>query len=426
MTTNTDPVQIEHDGPQPKTFFSPEEKAVLRSLARQVAELAARPIEAEKRALWTRHNALQSTRPLIFCDPENGWHEIIRREDLQCAGALARQWEFRLRQEIFWGAEMQDDRVIMPFFDVPHVHKETGWGMLHRQIGGEFGGAYTWDSPLKHYADFDRLQYPRIIIDHETTQHHLELAQEAFGDLLAVRLKTSWVWSWGMTQILINLRGMQQVMLDMYDNPDNLHRLMAFLRDGHLSKLDYLESSNLLSLNNDGTYVGSGGFGWTDELPSGEFNGHVYARDLWGFAESQETVGVSPQMFAEFIMPYQLPLLDCFGLNCYGCCEPLDTRWDTVAQIPRLRRVSMSPWADVARMAECVGDRFIFSRKPHPIAVSGPSFDEDAVRASIRQDLLLTRGCHVELILKDTHTIGNDPNRVIRWVQIAREEIESI
>jgi hypothetical protein len=229
-----------------------------------------------------------------------------------------------------------------------------------------------------------------------------------------------------MTQILINLRGMQQVMLDMYDNPDNLHRLMAFLRDGHLSKLDYLESNNLLSLNNDGTYVGSGGFGWTDELPSGEFNGHVYARDLWGFAESQETVGVSPQMFAEFIMPYQLPLLDCFGLNCYGCCEPLDTRWDTVAQIPRLRRVSMSPWADVARMAECVGDRFIFSRKPHPIAVSGPSFDEDAVRASIRQDLLLTRGCHVELILKDTHTIGNDPNRVIRWVQIAREEIESI
>ena len=57
--------------------LTPADRAILRRLAGEVAELAARPIEAEKRELWYRHNALQPTRPLVFCDPENGWNEII-------------------------------------------------------------------------------------------------------------------------------------------------------------------------------------------------------------------------------------------------------------------------------------------------------------------------------------------------------------
>jgi hypothetical protein len=151
-----------------------------------------------------------------------------------------------------------------------------------------------------------------------------------------------------MTWPLVDIRGLEQMMLDMVDHPDDLHRLMAFLRDGHLAKLEFLEQNDLLSLNNDGTYVGSGGFGWTDELPQADFDGHVRTCDMWGFAESQETVGVSPAMFAEFVFQYQLPILQRFGLNCYGCCEPLDKRWHIVKQVPNLRRVSISPWADKA------------------------------------------------------------------------------
>ncbi|GAI42703.1 unnamed protein product, partial [marine sediment metagenome] len=49
------------------------DREILRRLAGRIAELAARPIEDEKRDLWYRHNALEVTRPLIFCDPENGW-----------------------------------------------------------------------------------------------------------------------------------------------------------------------------------------------------------------------------------------------------------------------------------------------------------------------------------------------------------------
>ena len=95
--------------------ISPVERATLRRLAAEVAELAARPSEAEKRELWYRHNALTATRPVIFCDPENGWNEIIRPEDLVCHGPLARRWEMHLRKEIFWGTEMGDDYTVEPY-----------------------------------------------------------------------------------------------------------------------------------------------------------------------------------------------------------------------------------------------------------------------------------------------------------------------
>jgi hypothetical protein len=32
----------------------------------------------------------------------------------------------------------------------------------------------------------------------------------------------------------------------------------------------------------------------------------------------------------------------------------------------------------------------------------------------------------VEAIMKDNHTIGNNPQNVIRWCQIAREEAERV
>ena len=428
MTDQTVSSMTRQVTPADTLYITPPDRDVLRRLAEKVAEIAARPIEQTKRELWTRHNMLQVARPLVFCDPENGWNEIITPSLLLCEGELARGWEMTLRKEIFWGEQMRDDRVVQPFFDVRHIYTESDWGMHETKIGGEHGGSYTWDSPLKNYADdLPRLRFPHITVDDAATQRAVELALETLGDLLTVRLKTAWWWTLGMTWTLVNLRGLQQMMFDMVDAPDELHQVMAFLRDGHLRKLDDLQQRELLSLNNDGTYVGSGGFGWTTELPQADFDGRVRTMDMWGFSESQETVGVSAAMFAEFVFPYQLPILERFGLNCYGCCEPVDSRWHVLERIPRLRRVSVSPWASIPRMAEWLGGRYVFSMKPNPAHLAMDGFDEDMIRADLRAAMRTCHdhGCHMEVIMKDCHTIRNDPRRVVRWAQIAREEAES-
>jgi hypothetical protein len=83
-------------------MISAEDREILRQMGVQVAQLAARAIEQEKRVAWYQHNALEPTRPLVFCDPENGWNEIIMPDQLKCKGKLATESfdEERIRAEL--------------------------------------------------------------------------------------------------------------------------------------------------------------------------------------------------------------------------------------------------------------------------------------------------------------------------------------
>lgn len=402
-------------------------RKTLRALAARLAERAARPEEDKKRREWLRHNALLPGRPMVFCDPENGWNEIITPQSLECAHPLAREWEAALRRELFWAEEMGDDRVASAVFILRPVHTSTGWGLEERVVGGEGGGACRWEPPITDLGDLSGLHTPVVTVDHNATGQLAAMAGELFDGMLAVEVKGAWWWSLGMTQRLAKLRGLERMMLDMIENPAGLHRLMAFFRDAQLERLDQLERDGLLCLNNGNDYVGSGGFGWTDELPSPDFDGaRVRTRDLWGFCESQETGAVSPAMFEEFVFQYQLPILERFGLNCYGCCEALDARWHVVRRTPRLRRVSVSAWADPERMAEHLGGRHIYSAKPNPARLAAPEFDEEPVRRDARRFLEAARGCRLELIMKDNHTLRGEPGRVRRWVEIVRGEIDRV
>lgn len=405
--------------------ISSEDREILRPLAGRVAEIADSRRMHEIRRLWTQLNKLQKTRPLLLCDPENGWNEIITESQMLCRGKLARRWEMDLRKEVFWGEEMGDDKPVEPYFDVPFTVPADDWGLKAEYHRTDDAGSCVWDAPVRDYAvDLKKLHAPRFEIDWETTDGCLQLAQQTFGDLLTVRRKGIWWWSLGLTWPAVTLRGINNLLCDLIDHPDELKELLSIISAGHLSKLDYLESQGLLSLNSDGTYVGSGGYGFTDELPREDFDGTVRLTDMWGFTESQETVSVSPKMYEEFIFPYEKPIMDRFGLTCYGCCEPLHLRWHVVKRHHNLRRVSCSPWADFDKMAEYLGGQYIFSMKPNPAAISSEDIDEAAIRRELRQAFDVTRECRVEVIMKDNHTIGKRPENVVRWCRIAREEAE--
>jgi hypothetical protein len=408
-------------------FLAPQDRAVLRALAERVAEVASSESMAEVRRRWTAHNALLRERPLVFCDPENGWNEIITEAQMACRGKLARRWEMDLRKELFWAEAMRDDKPVEPFFDVPYTVSPDDWGLQAEYHKADAAGSYVWDAPIRDYdRDLARLHSPRFTIDWETTRGCLALAQEVFGGTLQVRLKGTWWWSLGLTWLAATFRGLQNILLDFVDHPDELKELLSRLSRGYMDKLDYLEHEGLLSLNNDGTYVGSGGFGFSDQLPQPDFAGRVRCCDMWGFTESQETVNVSPTMYEEFIFPYEKPIMDRFGLTCYGCCEPLHSRWHVVRRHHGLRRVSCSPWVDIEKMAEYLGDRYVFSLKPNPAALAVPEIDSEAIRRELRGMLEKTRGCRVEVIMKDNHTLAQRPENAVQWCRIARDETERI
>ena len=69
---------------------------MLRKLAEKVATLSSDPGTQEKCELWKKHNALEKTRPLVFCHPENAWNGVIAERQMKCVGKLTRQWEMDL------------------------------------------------------------------------------------------------------------------------------------------------------------------------------------------------------------------------------------------------------------------------------------------------------------------------------------------
>ncbi len=147
---------------------------------------------------------------------------------------------------------------------------------------------------------------------------------------------------------------------------------------------------------------------------------------MWGLAESQVTIGVSPDMFEEFIFPYQKKLMERFGLTCYGCCEPMDNRFDIVKQVPNLRRVSVSAWANPEIMADKLKHDYIYSLKPNPTSLAVSQMDEKYVKNELSDFLKTTKNNCVEVIMKDNHTLGNNPENVKNWTRIVREVIEEV
>lgn len=403
---------------------SKSDRDILRGLAKYVQMISAQPEMAAKRQDWIAHNRLYLVKPMILCFPEGAWRECLPTDTMVTYQPLLKEWEWKLRSTIYTYEVLKDDWVINPVFNLNWVHRFTdcGFNIPYERVDNL--GSFRWTPPLQNLTDIKRLKPVNIEVDELETTRRVELAKDIFGDILEVRIRGSFWWSLGVFQKAIYLRGLEQIMLDMHDNPVWLHELISFLSKEVMDWLNYLELKGYLTLNNQSDYIGSGGVGYSDELPAEGFDGQkVRCRDLWGFSEAQELVGVSPEMFEEFFLKYTIPILSRFGLNCYGCCEPVHDKFDLLKSIPRLRRISISPWTDVNLAAQELGDKVIFSYKPNPAPLAAFKWDELAVREPLVQVMHLAKeyGCVLEVIMKDTHTVQNDPNRLSRWVELAKQ-----
>ncbi|MFP4550157.1 MAG: hypothetical protein ACLFNT_05080 [Spirochaetales bacterium] len=402
------------------------DRSILRDLAKRIAEIASLPIQEERRRLWKAHNSLKPIRPMILLFPEGGWGELLTEADLTCDDSEARRIEYALRQRIYHHEHFADDTVIEGHWEVRKAIANSGWGLTGaRHESSEARGAWSFSPVLNDPADLEKLVTPTITHDQAETERRTAEAEELFGEILEIRPTGASHISYHLMQQYTSLRGLEQMMIDMFENPELLHATMRRLTDGHKDILRQYEKLNLLELNNNWTYHSSGGVGYTDELPAPGYDpAHVRPADMWASAESQELAQVGPAQHEEFALTYERELLAPFALNGYGCCEPLTDRMELVLSIPNIRRISISPWAHVDAAAEQLGPRAIFSWKPRPMDLVG-EFHEPRIRSYIEHtvEVALRNNCALEMILKDTHTCEHHPERFDRWSEIAREVV---
>jgi hypothetical protein len=267
---------------------------------------------------------------------------------------------------------------------------------------------------------------PDVSVDWETTDRTRQRMEEILDGILKVELVGHDCIRVMPMDFFIRWRGIEQTFMDLIERPRWIHEAMERMTTGYMNYLDQAERAGALSLNNNDTYLSTGGYGWTDELPRKDFDGRrVRLVDTWGRASTQIfTETISPAMHDEFAVTYEKRLLDRFGLTGYACCEPMHNKIDIVRKIENLRRISMSPWCDVAKGAAAIGRDYIYSHKPNPTVVSTSHWDPELARRELRDVFDKTRDNVVEVSLQDLHTLHGESHRLNEWTVIAKEEAE--
>jgi len=395
---------------------------VIRELAEQVAGIAAKPVQEERRRLWRDHNSFIRTRPPIYMRWFACAHEVIG-QDMKCEDPFWRGHESGLRQLVVQDT-LEDDYIIEPWITqrASHIIPEGGpYGLPYKHIPStEPGGAWKFDPPIKHLDDIEKLVRPSHVINEEQTARNVARLRDAVGDIIEVDIDRSPLysaWHADLSYDLAQLRGLEQIMWDMADNPQWLHRLVGFMSESVQRVHEQAEKAGDWGLTSHENQA----MPYARELPDPKPNSRAVTRDrLWCFVAAQEMAQVSPAMHDEFILRYQLPIIREFGLVAYGCCENLTHKISYLKQIPNLRRIAVTPWADVRRCAEQIGDRYVLSWRPNPSDTICCSFDPDHIRKVIRSGMGASKGCYVDITLKDIQTLQGEPDRLRRWVQIVR------
>ncbi|MBI3922703.1 MAG: hypothetical protein HY318_14875 [Armatimonadetes bacterium] len=403
-----------------------KEKMVLRNLAKQLAEIAALPIQEEKKELWRRHNRLERVRPMILL--QNGtWHETKGEITMETEDEFARGQEWWLLTTLYHAEHIKDDHVYEAKTYSPIALRGVDWGIgIETTRPDHDFGAACYNTVLDDDADPAMIPLGEITVDWEGTERQFQQLSELYDGLLAVEKRGVCGYWFSIMDLFIQWRGLEKAFSDMIDRPEWVHAWMERMTQWHLNQLEQYEKLNVLALNNGNVGVGPGGMGFTDELPQTDFDGtHVRPKDQWAHATTQIFADVSPAMHEEFALQYEGRFLSHFGLAGYGCCEPLDKKVGIIRNhIPNLRRLSMSPWANVANGAEQLGNEVIFSWKPNPTVIGMPTWDVDYTRGIVRDCFEKTSGCVIEVLMKDLHTCGNEPRRMWEWVDMAMELAE--
>ena len=410
---------------------SDTDRGVLRALAGGLAEIASLDVHAEKAAMWASVNKLQSRRPMVWMN-EIPWHEMNVDDELtlKCTDPWLRTLEDNMRKTIYQWRHMPGDMIVSNYISCPLAVEDTGFG-LEEDVDIAITDAESdvvsrrFHRQIIEPEDIEKIKNTVITHDEAATEEHYQTMCEMFGDIMGVRkegVKGMWFAPWDE---LIRWWGVQEAMMDLVLRPQMVNDIVSRLVEVYIDRLDQWEKLNVLTPNNDNTRVGSGAYGYTDELPGDNFDPkHITAANLWGCATAQIFSQVSPEMHWEFALRHEMRYLERWGLTYYGCCEPLDIKMDILRKIPNLRKISMSPWVDPERSASRVAGDYVYSFKPNPAVLAEDRWRPDQARQDLVRFLDPARSCHVEIIMKDISTVRREPKRLWEWEKIVMEVVE--
>lgn len=401
------------------------DREILRETAMRKAQLAHDRRNDEILAMWHKQAMGVRDTPTVRLLFSNFTNEVLEPR-MRCEGKDARRLERHLLSYMVGRELFDDDTPVSDTYDVRLFSKVSPFGARPKKTKAQ-GSIGFHIEPLTDdlEADIDLFRNGGFSVDEAGTKEWCAWADGIIGDILPSRIVQGSL-TGAITNPLVHLASMETYYMAMYDSPEALHEIMEMATSVYERYYDHLEKNRLLYPTNGFSPVAQESFAFTDELPSvGEITS---TKQLWGFLESQETTAVSPEMYGEFVYPYQDRLVKRFGLLSYGCCERVDAIWpDYLSKWENLRKLSVSPFNNEARVGEYLrGTRVVYYSKPRAEYVTNPGpLDEEAIRKYFKGVCECASGCLFEMAQREVGTIFGDYERGRRYVQLARESIEA-
>jgi hypothetical protein len=411
--------------------LSPRDADVLRQLASELAEIAALPVHQERAQLWQQLNDLQSARPMVWIN-EICWHEMNVDDQLTLVTQhpWAQDQERELRRTLYQWRHLPGDMIISNFLTCPLAIHSTDFGIIEdvdvvRTDQTSDIVSRHFNIQIRDFDDLEKIKMPVVSHNEAATEFRFQAMCQVYDGILPVKkIGQTHIWftPW---DYLVRWWGIQEAMMDLVERPALVHAAVERMVDAWIVELDQFESMNLLALDANDTRIGSGGYGYTKQLPGDDLDPqYIRPHNMWGCSNAQIFSEVSPQMHWEFAVEHDLRWLQRWGMTYYGCCEPLDRKIELLRRIPNLRKISTSPWCNTQRIVEQIGADYVISRKPSPAILAESDWQPDRARKDLVEFLEQADGCHVELIMKDISTVRYQPQRLWQWAEIATEVAE--
>lgn len=401
----------------------------LRELAREFARIAELPVHEEKRAEWRAFNDCKMRKPMVLID-QLPWNELNVDPFLQCTvqEPYWRYVEQEMRRTIYKWNHLPVDMVVDPYLCLPRPIINSGYGMVEVEDRLALdpqttAASHHYYNQILEMDDVEKIQMPQISLDTEKEAEIIRTAEMLFYGIIPFRMTGSFI-HLGVWDKISTWMGVENCYIELLDRPELMHAVMGRLTDALIYQIGQMNALGLWDVYSNITHCSHT---YSDYLPGGDTVKHATSYDAWTLGLAQLFTSVSPAITKEFEVEYMKRVFPFFGAIYYGCCDRLDDRLDIITQMPNIRKISCSPWSNREAFAANLPKGYIMSNKPSPAILATDTLDEGLVRADLRRTIKAAKEHNVplEMILKDVSTVRNDPQRLWRWAEIAREETEA-
>lgn len=376
----------------------------IKHLCEKINDLSDTPRNQERKKLWGQSTYVDQWRGLPPRDMSYGipftiglewamWAKVLNFDIKRYYTEGEMYLEARLRQKIYKLSQFEDDTPIDKTIDIwlGSPFELSLFGIMPVYLPDE--EPWIARTPVIHNEeDLKRMKYPDFYKSGLMPQAHKmydEIKDLVEKEDFTVGFPT---WMRGPFGVAAFLRGMENLLVDMKLKPKFVHKLMRFVVDSR--KQWFIERAKFL-----GNGIGKG------ILDNDDVNCPT----------------LSPEMYKEFVLPYEKELCEFHGgISYWHSCGDITLLLKLIREIPEIELLHVGPWTNLEAAAR------IFKNTPlekclHPVK-DVQSATEKEIEHNLKKMIRVAKNGSITIRadgIQVLHSLKQDLEKVKLWISIA-------